>query len=76
MHFNFPIFIILFPLFHNFLSGGYMSGVIVQRVYVRGYMPRGICPGVYARGICPGVYARGICPGVFVKFFLSSFFLS
>ena len=34
--------------------GVFGTGVIVQRVYVRGYMSGGICPG----GICPG----GICP--------------
>ena len=37
------------------MSGGYLArGVIVQRVYVRGYMSGGYLSG----GICPG----GICP--------------
>ena len=47
MHFNFPILIIVFPIFHNFFSFvGYMSGGISHG---GGYCPVGICP----RGNCP-----------------------
>ena len=53
MHFNFPILIILFPIFHNFLSVVFRPGVIYG-VYMYG----GICPGVFVRGYLSG----DICP--------------
>ena len=46
------------------MSGGYLArGVIVQRVYVRGYMSGGYLSG----GICPG----GICPRTVCTIYIS-----
>ena len=49
MHVNFTILIILFPIFNNFLNGGYMPKGYFTWLLFSVYMSVSICPG----GICP-----------------------